>query len=45
MNIDYEVNLHTTLANIEYRLEIIEAKLGITDVYMNTEEAQKILNN
>lgn len=37
-------NLHVSIANIEYRLEIIEAQLGITGVYMDIVEAQKILN-
>lgn len=36
-------NLYVTIQNIEWRLEIIEAKLGITDVYMNLEKAKQII--
>jgi len=28
-------NLYVSIDNIEYRLELIEKKLGITDEYMN----------
>lgn len=45
MNDQDLTNEAATISNIEYRLEIIEAKLGITNVYMDLEKARAILNN
>ena len=38
------VNLSVAIDNIIYRLDIIEAELGIENVYMDIVEANKILN-
>lgn len=40
-----QVNLSVSIDNIEYRLRIIEAKLGITEVYMDGEKSKRILES
>ena len=44
MDDQQRVNLSVAIDNIIYRLDIIEAELGIENVYMDIVEANKILN-